>query len=87
MSESTPVRSKKKPDDRPGDSAALSAETHAWAQRMGRIMSRAVREAQEESRRLGVPNVYSYGGVIYYEQPDGTLSTEDPYEEDETSEA
>jgi hypothetical protein len=38
-----------------------------------------VRKAQEESRRLGVPNVYSINGTIYYERPDGTLSTEDPY--------
>ena len=40
-----------------------------------------MRKAQEESRRLGVPNVYSKGGTIYYERPDGTLTTEDPYEE------
>ncbi|HMB92202.1 MAG TPA: hypothetical protein VKP65_15225 [Rhodothermales bacterium] len=44
-----------------------------------RIGNRAVRKAQEESRRLGVPNVYSINGTIYYERPDGTLSTEDPY--------
>ena len=62
------------------DASDLSAETHVWAQQMGVIMSRAVREAQEESRRMGVPNVYAIGGVIHYEHPDGTLSTDDPYE-------
>ncbi len=46
-----------------------------------RIGNRAVRKAQEESRRLGVPNVYSINGTIYYERPDGTLTMEDPYEE------
>ncbi|MGI9175745.1 MAG: hypothetical protein ACR2GR_10555 [Rhodothermales bacterium] len=46
-----------------------------------RIGGRAVRKAQEESRRLGVPNVYEIGGVIYYEHPDGTLSTRDTYDE------
>ncbi|MEM1042992.1 MAG: hypothetical protein AAGI91_10220 [Bacteroidota bacterium] len=42
-----------------------------------RIGNRAVRRAQEESRRLGVPNVYSIGGVLHYERPDGSLTTED----------
>lgn len=55
-------------------------ETHAQAAAFDRILNRAVRAAQEESRRLGVPNVYSVGGTIYYEAPDGTLTTEDPYE-------
>jgi len=39
----------------------------------------AVREAQEESRRLGVPNVYEINGVTHYELPNGELTTEDPY--------
>jgi hypothetical protein len=59
---------------------ALDRETHEQAAAFDRIMSRAVREAQEESRRMGVPNVYAIGGVIHYEHPDGTLSTDDPYE-------
>jgi hypothetical protein len=37
--------------------------------------------AQEENRRLGIPNVYFINGWIYYELPDGTLSPEDPYVE------
>jgi predicted ABC-type ATPase len=40
---------------------------------------RAMRFAQRESRRLGVPNVYSMGGVLYWELADGTLSRTDPY--------
>lgn len=47
-----------------------------------RIGNRAVRKAQERNRRLGVPNVYSINGILYYERPDGTLTTEDPYEAD-----
>ena len=43
-----------------------------------RIGSRAVRRAQEENRRLGIPNVYFINGRTYYELPDGTLSLEDP---------
>ena len=85
MSESPPARVGKAdtPSQEDGehcavDSTELSAETHVWAQRMRRIGSRAVRAAQEESRRQGVPNVYSIGGVLHYERPDGSLSTADP---------
>lgn len=46
-----------------------------------RIGRNAVRKAQEESRRLGVPNVYEIDGVILYEWPDGELRREDPYRE------
>ncbi len=59
----------------------LSREAYERAQEIRRIGNRAVRKAQEESRRLGVPNVYSINGTIYYERPDGTLTMEDPYEE------
>ena len=48
---------------------------------MVRIGNRAVQRAQEESRRLGVPNVYSINGFLYYELPNGELSREDPYVE------
>lgn len=59
----------------------LDKETYQQALEFERIGNRAVRKAQEESRRLGVPNVYSFNGIVHYERPDGTLTTEDPYEE------
>ena len=59
----------------------LSREAYERAQEIKEIGDRAVRKAQEESRRLGVPNVYAINGTLYYERPDGTLTTEDPYEE------
>ncbi len=58
----------------------LDKELYEQAIEFERIGNRAVRKAQEESRRLGVPNVYSKDGTIYYERPDGTLTTEDPYD-------
>ncbi|MEM8947101.1 MAG: hypothetical protein AAGD11_18150 [Planctomycetota bacterium] len=57
-------------------------EVEAWADDMMRVMSRAVAKAQAESRRLGVPNVYSINGHTYYELPNGELSLDDPYIED-----
>ena len=64
------------------DTMAKRAFASSYRDRMReylRIGNIAVREAQEKSRRMGVPNVYCYHGVIYYELPDGSLSTEDPY--------
>lgn len=40
-----------------------------------RIGNRAVRKAQEENRRKGIPNVYSIHGKMIFELPDGTLTT------------
>ena len=50
-----------------------------------RIGGRAVHEAQEENRRLGIPNVYSINGILYYELPNGELSRTDPYVEPRTA--
>ena len=44
-----------------------------------RIATSAVAKAQDDSRKQGVPNVYSINGRIYYELPSGELSTVDPY--------
>ncbi len=59
----------------------IGLETYQWADEVVRIGNRAVQRAQEESRRLGVPNVYSINGFLYYELPNGELSREDPYVE------
>lgn len=45
-------------------------ETYQQAAEIHRIATRAVRKAQEESRRLGVPNVYSRNGQLYYDRPE-----------------
>jgi hypothetical protein len=57
----------------------VSSETIRKGQELVRIGNRAVRKAQEENRRLGIPNVYSINGILYYELPSGELSREDPY--------
>ena len=59
----------------------LPAETYARIDQLLRIGNVAVSKAQDESRRLGVPNVYSINGRLYYETPSGELSTTDPYPE------
>ena len=57
----------------------LSAEAYAVIDEIVRIGKRGVARAQEANRRLGVPNVYSINGRLYYETPTGELSTTDPF--------
>lgn len=51
----------------------LKPETYEWAIEILRIGNRAVREAQAENHRLGLPNIYSRNGKIIYEMPDGEI--------------
>lgn len=39
------------------------------------IFTDAVRKAQEENRRLGLPNVYAAGDEIFYQLPNGKITT------------
>jgi hypothetical protein len=60
-------------------STSIPLEVYEKVQELLRIGNRAVHAAQEENRRLGIPNVYSIGGILYWELPDGSLSRTDPY--------
>jgi hypothetical protein len=44
------------------------------------IVSKAVHMAQEENRRLGIPNVYVINGTIVWQLPDGTVTSTKPVE-------
>ena len=64
----------------------LTPEVRARLDKLSQLAKEAIAEAQEESRRMGVPNVYEFNGRVYYELPNGELSLEDPYvESEETS--
>ena len=52
----------------------LSLETHKQALEFLRIGNHAAKRAQEENRKKGIPNVYSFNGHIYYELPNGELT-------------
>ena len=49
--------------------------------RITRIASTAVRLAQEENRRKGIPNVYCLNGKIVWQLPDGAVTMENPYKQ------
>lgn len=46
--------------------------------RLIQLAREAVREAQQQSRDLGVANVYSFNGRLFYELPNGELSLTKP---------
>jgi len=58
------------------NSSGRELRTYEFAAEIRRLGARGVRKAQEESRRLRVPNVYSRGGVIFFERPSGELTRE-----------
>jgi len=56
-----------------------SIDIHKETLEFLRIGNRAVKRAQEENRKKGIPNVYDFNGHLYYELPNGELTKEDPY--------
>ena len=51
----------------------IDKKTYEQALEFQRIGNIAVRKAQEENRRLGIPNVYGRDGKIIYEMPNGEI--------------
>jgi hypothetical protein len=71
--------------ENPMPKTTISEEALRKGEELERIGNRGVRKAQEENRRLGIPNVYSINGILYYELPNGELSREDPYSQAQNS--
>ncbi len=44
-----------------------------------KIGNKAVKDAQEENLKKGIANVYSQNGKVYYQLPDLSITTENPY--------
>ena len=60
----------------------ISSESYERMAEFVRIGNRAVREAQAENHRLGLPNIYSRNGKIVYEMPDGAIIVKDSHGND-----
>lgn len=43
-----------------------------------RIANKAVKEAKEDNKRLGIPDTFVKGGKVYYELISGEITTERP---------
>lgn len=49
-----------------------------YMQDIERIANEAVRQARLENTRYGIPNTFVKNDVIYYELPNGKITTERP---------
>ncbi len=45
--------------------------------------NKAIRKAQTENLRKGIPNVYVIGGQHVYQMPDGKITTTSPFKKGE----
>lgn len=48
---------------------------------LDKIMSDAVKATIRENRAYGIPNVFSRNGQMYFELPNGDITTENPFKE------
>jgi hypothetical protein len=54
-------------------------EIYQRAIELKKIGNQAVRKAQNENKRLGIPSVYSRRGRLYYELPNGEITYKNPF--------
>ena len=59
--------------------AAPALEFTGFADEVQRIGQEAVQEAQDNLRAKVIPLCFRRNGRIYYEMPDGSIQTENPY--------
>ena len=57
---------------------SIKGQTAKWVLEIVRIANKGYAEAMAENRRLGIPKFYYIAGKIYYETPEGELTTEEP---------
>ena len=57
----------------------FKTETYELTLKIARIGSRALREAHEENHRQGLPNIFTRNKKLYFEMPDGTITTDNPF--------
>ena len=46
------------------------------AKKLLKIGNRAIKKAQENNRKKGIPNVYSINGKIVFQLPNGDITTQ-----------
>ena len=62
-------------------SISISEAPKGYIEDVQRIGQNAVIKAQENLRAKGIPLCFSRNGRLYYEMPDGSIQTENPYPE------
>ena len=54
-------------------------ETYELTLKIARIGNLALREAHEENHRQNLPNIFTRNKNLYFEMPDGTITTDNPF--------
>jgi len=57
----------------------FKTETYELTLKIARIGSRALREAHKENHRHNLPNIFTRNKNLYFEMPDGTITTDNPF--------
>lgn len=52
--------------------------TYQMASRFTNLFNKAIQEVRENNKKQGLPNVFSRSGQIFYELPNGEITTESP---------
>jgi hypothetical protein len=55
-------------------------EIYQMAIEIQQIGNRAIEQVRKENKAKGIPIVFSRNGIIYYELPDGKITTKSPFE-------
>ncbi len=55
-------------------------EAYELTLKISRIGSLALREAHERNHSLGLPNIFTRNKRLYFEMPDGTITTDNPFD-------
>ncbi|MEK7450292.1 MAG: hypothetical protein AAB019_12520 [Planctomycetota bacterium] len=56
----------------------MKKEAYETLIKIARLGNRAIKKAQAENRKKGLPSVYSKNKKLYYELPDGTITMKNP---------
>ena len=54
-------------------------EIYQQAAEIRKIGNRAIAKVRKENKKMGIPIVFSKNGKIYYEMPDGEITTKSPF--------
>ncbi len=55
-----------------------SKKLYQKASELTRIGNIAVQKAKAENKKMGLPNVFGKNGIVYYELPNGKITSEKP---------
>ena len=58
----------------------FKTETYELTLEIARIGSRALHEAHKENHCQNLPNIFTRNENLYFEMPDGTITTDNPFE-------